>query len=139
MQVPVRWMAPESLRKKVYTHKSDVWSYGVTVWEVLTFGARPYGSKGVRELVKGVEAGERLEQPATCTIEIYAVLLECAYYLNVTIKNIMSFPAHNALLHDVCVAVADPGVVHRVPRNPLSNQIACLLLYLNVINVIPCT
>ncbi len=72
-------MAPESLRKKVYTHKSDVWSYGVTVWEVLTFGARPYGTKGVRDLIKGVEAGERLEQPATCTIELYAVLLECEW------------------------------------------------------------
>ncbi len=105
MQVPVRWMAPESLRKKVYTHKSDVWSYGVTVWEVLTFGARPYGSKGVRELVKGVEAGERLEQPATCTIEIYAVLLECAYYLNVT--NVI--PAHNdALLMYVLLGATLP-------------------------------
>ena len=77
LQVPVRWMAPESLRKKLYTHKSDVWSFGVTVWEILTFGARPYGSKGVKELVKGLESGERLEQPATCTIELYAVLLEC--------------------------------------------------------------
>lgn len=76
-KVPVRWMAPESLCKKVYTHKSDVWSYGVTAWEVLTFGARPYQGKQAREILALLESGQRLEQPATCTIELYAILLEC--------------------------------------------------------------
>ena len=76
-QVPVRWMAPESLRKKIYTHKSDVWSYGVTVWEILTFGARPYGGKQAKEIFMLLESGHRLEQPPTCTIELYAIILEC--------------------------------------------------------------
>lgn len=70
-------MAPESLRKKIYTHKSDVWSYGVTIWEILTFGARPYGGKQAREIFNLLESGHRLEQPQTCTIELYAILLEC--------------------------------------------------------------
>ena len=70
-------MAPESLRHKIYTHKSDVWSYGVTVWEILTFGARPYQGKSAREILKGLFSGERLEQPSTATIEVYAILLEC--------------------------------------------------------------
>lgn len=70
-------MAPESLRQKVYTHKSDVWSYGVTVWEILTFGARPYQGKSAKEILKGLFSGERLEQPSTATIEVYAILLEC--------------------------------------------------------------
>jgi len=70
-------MAPESLRKKVYTHKSDVWSYGVTIWEILTFGARPYGGNQAREIFNLLESGHRLEQPQTCTIELYAILLEC--------------------------------------------------------------
>ncbi len=113
-------MAPESLRKKVYTHKSDVWSYGVTVWEVLTFGARPYGSKGVRELVKGVEAGERLEQPTTCTIEVYAVLLECKYlththmhthththtYIHTSCMHAVTRMSHTSdVSHNICVYV----------------------------------
>ena len=76
-KVPVRWMAPESLRKKIYTHKSDVWSYAVTIWEILTFGARPYSGKSGRDIVRLVEGGKRLEQPVTCTIELYALLLEC--------------------------------------------------------------
>lgn len=41
-QMPVRWLPPESIRHRVFTHKTDVWSFGVTVWEILTFGARPY-------------------------------------------------------------------------------------------------
>lgn len=70
-------MAPESLRHKIYTHKSDVWSYGVTVWEIFTFGARPYQGKSAKEILKGLFSGERLEQPSTATIEVYALLLEC--------------------------------------------------------------
>lgn len=73
----MRWMAPESLRHKIYTHKSDVWSYGVTVWEILTFGARPYQGKSARDILRMLFRGERLEQPATATIELYAILLEC--------------------------------------------------------------
>lgn len=73
-------MAPESLRKKIYTHKSDVWSYAVTVWEILTFGARPYGDKNARDIVRLIEGGDRLKQPITCTIELYAILLECKLF-----------------------------------------------------------
>jgi len=70
-------MAPESLRHKVYTHKSDVWSFGITVWEVLTFGARPYLGLNSKEIIKLIFGGQRLEQPATATIDLYAVLLQC--------------------------------------------------------------
>jgi L1 cell adhesion molecule len=41
-KMPVRWLPPESIRQRVFNHKTDVWSYGVTIWEILTFGARPY-------------------------------------------------------------------------------------------------
>ena len=88
LKVPVRWMAPESLRKKIYTHKSDVWSYAVTVWEILTFGARPYQGKNARDIVRLIEGGERLKQPVTCTIELYAILLECKSILLTLHNNI---------------------------------------------------
>ena len=41
-QMPVRWLPPESIRQRIFTHKTDVWSFAVTLWEMLTFGARPY-------------------------------------------------------------------------------------------------
>lgn len=89
--MPVRWLPPESIRHRVFTHKTDVWSFGVTVWEILTFGARPYQviiiynntllfiykGKKPYEILKMLEGGHRLKQPATCTLDLYAALLEC--------------------------------------------------------------
>ena len=75
-------MAPESLRHNLYTYKSDVWSFGITVWEILTFGARPYQGLGAKELIRLIFGGKRLEQPATATIDLYAVLLECKFEFN---------------------------------------------------------
>ena len=47
------------------------------MWEVLTFGAKPYGKKKAQEVLSGIEKGERLPQPATSSIELYATLLKC--------------------------------------------------------------
>nr|WEL12713.1 EGFR epidermal growth factor receptor 2 [Halisarca dujardinii] len=76
-KVPVRWLAPECLKGREYSHSSDVWAYGVTMWEVLTFGAQPYGDKMPEEVASAVEKGERLTHPATASIELYATLLKC--------------------------------------------------------------
>ena len=79
LQVPLRWLAPECVRRQEYTHRSDVWSFGVTIWEILTFGARPYQDKESRHIIPLLEAGHRLEQPATCTIDLYLLLLQCRW------------------------------------------------------------
>ncbi|XP_065887121.1 epidermal growth factor receptor-like isoform X2 [Dysidea avara] len=76
-KVPVRWLAPESLINRLYTHKSDVWSYGVTVWEILTFGARPYPGIKAQELLGSIYNGVRLQQPETCSRDLYNELLKC--------------------------------------------------------------
>ena len=47
------------------------------MWEILTFGARPYPNKQARELLGALQSGERLNQPDTCTLDLYAVLLQC--------------------------------------------------------------
>ena len=87
-QVPVRWIAPESLRHNVYTHKSDVWSFGKTVWEILTFGARPYHGRNAKDVIRLIFSGKRLEQPSTATIDLYATLLQCELY-GVTVLNVV--------------------------------------------------
>ena len=76
---PIKWQAPEVLRLSKFTHESDVWSYGVTAWEIMSFGAVPYGRmKGVAVL-DSIERGERLQEPATCREcgWLYALMQSC--------------------------------------------------------------
>ncbi|XP_068162918.1 receptor tyrosine-protein kinase erbB-3b isoform X2 [Antennarius striatus] len=76
-KTPIKWMALESILFRRYTHQSDVWSYGVTVWEMMSFGAEPYASVHPQEVPSLLEKGERLSQPHICTIDVYMVMVKC--------------------------------------------------------------
>ncbi|KAM9440269.1 epidermal growth factor receptor [Clarias gariepinus] len=76
-KVPIKWMALESILHRTYTHQSDVWSYGVTVWELMTFGTKPYDGIPANEIAGVLEKGERLPQPPICTIDVYMIMVKC--------------------------------------------------------------
>ncbi|XP_028293052.1 fibroblast growth factor receptor 3 isoform X7 [Gouania willdenowi] len=76
-RLPVKWMAPEALFDRVYTHQSDVWSYGVLLWEIFTLGGSPYPGIPVEELFKLLKEGHRMDRPANCTNELYIIMREC--------------------------------------------------------------
>ncbi|XP_035311704.1 epidermal growth factor receptor isoform X4 [Cricetulus griseus] len=76
-KVPIKWMALESILHRIYTHQSDVWSYGVTVWELMTFGSKPYDGIPASEISSILEKGERLPQPPICTIDVYMIMVKC--------------------------------------------------------------
>ncbi|XP_029933786.1 receptor tyrosine-protein kinase erbB-2 [Myripristis murdjan] len=76
-KVPIKWMALESILHRKFTHQSDVWSYGVTVWELMTFGAKPYDMIPARDIPEVLEGGERLPQPFICTIDVYMIMVKC--------------------------------------------------------------
>ncbi|MEJ1277338.1 erb-b2 receptor tyrosine kinase 2 [Cricetulus griseus] len=76
-KTPIKWMALECIHFGKYTHQSDVWSYGVTVWELMTFGAEPYAGLRLAEIPDLLEKGERLAQPQICTIDVYMVMVKC--------------------------------------------------------------
>lgn len=75
--LPVRWMAPESLADGVFTTKSDVWSLGVTLWELATFGSFPYQGHSNGEVVERVKLGRNMDKPQGCTSELNTLLTEC--------------------------------------------------------------
>lgn len=76
-KMPIKWLALESLRHKIFTTKSDVWAFGVTIWELLTFGRRPFENIPARSVVDEIEAGEKLKQPDICSLDVYCTLLTC--------------------------------------------------------------
>ncbi|XP_065056009.1 tyrosine-protein kinase HTK16-like [Rhopilema esculentum] len=74
---PVKWYAPESINYGTFSHKSDVWSYGVTLWEMYTFGELPYGDMAGAQVIAFLERGERLSKPMDCPEKIYQIMLSC--------------------------------------------------------------
>ena len=75
--LPVRWMPPESLLYGRFTIKSDVWSYGVLMWEIFTFATQPYFGASNQEVIDNIRRLVLLECPSLCTQEIYDIMLEC--------------------------------------------------------------
>lgn len=75
--LPVKWMAIESLQTQKFTTKSDVWSYGILMWELLTRGASPYPDVDPYDITHYLLKGRRLAQPQYCPDTLYSVMLAC--------------------------------------------------------------
>ncbi|XP_012589186.1 PREDICTED: tyrosine-protein kinase receptor UFO [Condylura cristata] len=76
-KMPVKWIAIESLADRVYTSKSDVWSFGVTMWEIATRGQTPYPGVENSEIYDYLRQGNRLKQPVDCLDGLYALMFRC--------------------------------------------------------------
>ncbi|KAK5616775.1 hypothetical protein CRENBAI_022442 [Crenichthys baileyi] len=76
-RLPVRWMAIESLNYSVYTSKSDVWSFGVLLWEIVSLGGTPYCGMTCAELYEKLPQGYRMEKPKNCDDEVYELMRQC--------------------------------------------------------------
>uniref|UniRef100_A0A8C8SKB0 Tyrosine-protein kinase receptor n=1 Tax=Pelusios castaneus TaxID=367368 RepID=A0A8C8SKB0_9SAUR len=75
--LPVRWMAPESLIDGVFTNRSDVWAFGVLVWETLTLGHQPYPGYSNLDVLHHVRSGGRLELPNNCPDDLWHLMTSC--------------------------------------------------------------
>ncbi|XP_022794142.1 fibroblast growth factor receptor 4-like isoform X2 [Stylophora pistillata] len=76
-KLPIKWMSLESLVSGKYTSKSDVWSFGVLLWELCTMGHIPYPGISNRELFKLLKSGYRMDKPAICSDALYELMLDC--------------------------------------------------------------
>ncbi|KAK9962883.1 hypothetical protein ABG768_006122 [Culter alburnus] len=77
-RLPLKWMAPESIFDKVYTSQSDVWSFGVLLWEIFSLGASPYpGIQIDEDFCKRLKDGTRMRAPDNASPEIYGIMLAC--------------------------------------------------------------
>lgn len=77
--MPLRWMAPESISMNIFTTKSDVWSFGVLLWEIITLGSTPYPGLSASQVISNVTKGNIMSNPpvAWCTQDLYSLIKSC--------------------------------------------------------------
>ncbi|XP_070576023.1 fibroblast growth factor receptor 2-like [Ptychodera flava] len=76
-RVPIKWMSPEALFDGIYTTKSDVWAFGVILWEIMTLGGTPYPSVTPEAMFDFLKSGKRMSCPKGCPTEIYHIMCRC--------------------------------------------------------------
>ncbi|XP_054025050.1 tyrosine-protein kinase Fes/Fps isoform X2 [Dryobates pubescens] len=79
-QIPVKWTAPEALNYGRYSSESDVWSFGILLWEAFSLGAVPYSNLSNQQTREAVEQGVRLDPPEQCPEEVYRLMQRCWEY-----------------------------------------------------------
>lgn len=77
---PIKWYAPESFNYGTFSHASDVWSFGVTLWEMYSYGEAPYGDRKGVDVIKIIELGERLKKPKQCPDNVFQIMENCWNY-----------------------------------------------------------
>lgn len=75
--LPVKWMPPEAFLDGIFTTKTDVWSFGVLLWEIMSLGYMPYPGWGNQEVMQLVTSGGRLDPPNNCPNQIYHIMMRC--------------------------------------------------------------
>uniref|UniRef100_A0A915I0K5 non-specific protein-tyrosine kinase n=1 Tax=Romanomermis culicivorax TaxID=13658 RepID=A0A915I0K5_ROMCU len=76
-KIPFAWCPPEALKQRKFSHASDVWSFGVTIWEMFSFGEEPWCGYSGPEIIKKISADEKLVKLPSCPSIFYALMLEC--------------------------------------------------------------
>ncbi|CDQ81543.1 unnamed protein product [Oncorhynchus mykiss] len=76
-KIPIRWTSPEAIAYRKFTSASDVWSYGIVMWEVVSYGERPYWEMSNQDVIKAIDEGYRLPAPMDCPVVLHQLMLDC--------------------------------------------------------------
>ncbi|XP_017950670.1 focal adhesion kinase 1 isoform X7 [Xenopus tropicalis] len=79
-KLPIKWMAPESINFRRFTSASDVWMFGVCMWEILMYGIKPFQGVKNNDVIGRIENGERLPMPPNCPPTLYSLMTKCWAY-----------------------------------------------------------
>ncbi|XP_078542806.1 focal adhesion kinase 1 isoform X3 [Lissotriton helveticus] len=79
-KLPIKWMAPESINFRRFTSASDVWMFGVCMWEILMYGVKPFQGVKNNDVIGRIENGERLQMPQNCPPTLYSLMTKCWAY-----------------------------------------------------------
>ncbi|XP_055527898.1 tyrosine-protein kinase Abl isoform X2 [Wyeomyia smithii] len=92
---PIKWTAPEGLAYNKFSTKSDVWAFGVLLWEIATYGMSPYPGIDLTEVFHRLESGYRMERPPGCPPEVYELMRKCWQW------NALERPTFKSIHHDL--------------------------------------
>ncbi|XP_075577643.1 ephrin type-B receptor 2 isoform X7 [Pelecanus crispus] len=76
-KIPIRWTAPEAIQYRKFTSASDAWSYGIVMWEVMSYGERPYWDMTNQDVINAIEQDYRLPPPMDCPNALHQLMLDC--------------------------------------------------------------
>ncbi|XP_071807824.1 uncharacterized protein [Asterias amurensis] len=102
----IRWMSPESICASVYTTMSDIWSYGVLIWEITSYGSTPYPGMSARDVSNRLKVGYRMDKPEHCSQELFSIVQAC------WADNPKKRPSFRTLSLDLEKLLADNKTVH---------------------------
>jgi len=103
----LKWMSIEAMDTKFFSEASDCWSFGVTMWEILTYGEYPFAGVQLERIQELVREGRRLSQPAGCPDDLWAIVTRC---WGTSLKERWKFKDLTSTLEDVCARNPPPSV-----------------------------
>ncbi|XP_011878033.1 PREDICTED: ALK tyrosine kinase receptor [Vollenhovia emeryi] len=109
--LPIKWMPPESFLDGIFTTKTDVWAFGVLLWEIMSFGYMPYTGCANREVMSMVTSGGRLEKPAGCPDPIYGIMTKCWH------PRPDERPSFSTIAERIGYCLQDPDVINQPTPN----------------------
>ncbi|KAF4790246.1 Ephrin type-A receptor 5 [Turdus rufiventris] len=126
-KIPIRWTAPEAIAYRKFSSASDAWSYGIVMWEVMSYGERPYWEMSNQDVILSIEEGYRLPAPMGCPASLHQLMLHCwqkernhrpkfSDIVNFLDKLIRNPSTLHTLVEDALVMPDSPG---EVPEYPL--------------------
>uniref|UniRef100_A0A8C4HUM4 receptor protein-tyrosine kinase n=1 Tax=Dicentrarchus labrax TaxID=13489 RepID=A0A8C4HUM4_DICLA len=107
-RIPIRWTAPEAIAYRKFTTASDVWSYGIVMWEVVSYGERPYWDMNNQDVIKAMEEGYRLPAPMDCPVVLHQLMLDCWE------RERAERPTFSQILNMLDKLIRNPGTLRRV-------------------------
>uniref|UniRef100_A0A8C4HSL7 receptor protein-tyrosine kinase n=1 Tax=Dicentrarchus labrax TaxID=13489 RepID=A0A8C4HSL7_DICLA len=106
-RIPIRWTAPEAIAYRKFTTASDVWSYGIVMWEVVSYGERPYWDMNNQDVIKAMEEGYRLPAPMDCPVVLHQLMLDCWE------RERAERPTFSQILNMLDKLIRNPGTLRR--------------------------
>lgn len=117
-KIPVRWTAPEAIAFRKFTSASDVWSFGIVCWEVMSYGERPYWNWSNQDVIKSIEKGYRLPAPMDCPEAIYQLMLDCWQ------KERTHRPTFASTVKTLDKLIRCPDTLRKIAQNRTANPLA---------------